>query len=165
MPCHYADDPVSRPRVRPPPSGSAPTPMPLLSRAALQRRQGRVTPTATPGPEPRGPGTDRHGPGVGGVGGEQPLGRLLDSFVATIQPDAQHLPQGRQQAGDRHLKFHESRTPPWRDRLGLVPCQLACAMSPAERGFRCLPRRAFYREVTIRWVTNCVRRCSALPPR
>ncbi len=23
--------------------------------------------------------------------------------------DAQHLPQGRRQAGDRHLKFHESR--------------------------------------------------------
>ena len=23
--------------------------------------------------------------------------------------DAQHLPQGRHQAGDRHLKFHETR--------------------------------------------------------
>jgi hypothetical protein len=23
--------------------------------------------------------------------------------------DAQHLPQGRRQAGDRHLKFHETR--------------------------------------------------------
>ena len=38
-------------------------------------------------------------------------------FLVTVVPcllgsslaDAQHLPQGRRQAGDRHLNFHETR--------------------------------------------------------
>lgn len=45
--------------------------------------------------------------------------------------DAQHLPQGRHQAGDRHLNFHESRDnlDP-RRRVRFAPFMILCDSGP-----------------------------------